>query len=29
LHSYGFRRFAASPSRRDELRLILSQAVKE
>jgi hypothetical protein len=29
LHSYGFRRFAASPGRRDELRLILSQAVKE
>jgi pyruvate,orthophosphate dikinase len=29
LFAYGFRRFATSPSRRDELRLILAQSVKE
>ena len=29
LHGYGFRRFAATPGRRDELRLILAQPVRE
>ena len=29
LHDMGFRRFSASPARRDELRLVLAQRVKE